>query len=180
MSIASRMLVHYLRSEYIFSRIHNLQEHRKHCIPDRIIHGSKLVCFSKNCLCFFLFCSIISNYQHCSILSCLTCRSSDITLTLRDPAKSEYLGEIHLSATLWPRSQEDKDQVSDVTLMPGWSLECSVDHTNFTFTCFIVYFMLFGSVLITICWDFVSAVNNLKVTRNIKGFRKYWIELMAH
>ncbi|XP_033608246.1 multiple C2 and transmembrane domain-containing protein isoform X2 [Cryptotermes secundus] len=37
-------------------------------------------------------------------------KSSDITLTLCDPAKSEYLGEIHLSATLWPRSQEDKDQ----------------------------------------------------------------------
>lgn len=128
---------------------------------------------------FLLVLSIVSNYQHCSILSRLTCRSSDITLTLCDPAKSEYLGEIQLSATLWPRSQEDKDQVSDVTLMPGWTLECSVVHTNFIFT------LLYISCYLVQCWllcveIFLSAVNNLKVTLNIKGFRKYWIELMVH
>ncbi|KDR14857.1 Multiple C2 and transmembrane domain-containing protein 1, partial [Zootermopsis nevadensis] len=38
--------------------------------------------------------------------------SSDVTLILRDPGKSEYLGQILLTATLWPRTQEDKDLVS--------------------------------------------------------------------
>lgn len=42
-------------------------------------------------------------------------KTSDVVLTLRDIGKSEYLGEIVLSATLWPRTQEDKDQVSYVT-----------------------------------------------------------------
>lgn len=39
-------------------------------------------------------------------------KSLEITLSLRDAAKpAEYLGELFLTATLWPRSQEDKDQV---------------------------------------------------------------------
>ncbi|XP_046999775.1 multiple C2 and transmembrane domain-containing protein isoform X1 [Schistocerca americana] len=38
-------------------------------------------------------------------------RATEITLPLRDPAKTtEYLGELQLTATLWPRSQEDKEQ----------------------------------------------------------------------
>lgn len=37
----------------------------------------------------------------------------DLALTLEDPEKpQENLGDIYLSATLYPRSQEDKDQVS--------------------------------------------------------------------
>ncbi|XP_047118535.1 multiple C2 and transmembrane domain-containing protein-like [Schistocerca piceifrons] len=39
-------------------------------------------------------------------------RATEITLPLRDPAKTtEYLGELQLTATLWPRSQEDKEQL---------------------------------------------------------------------
>jgi hypothetical protein len=113
MSVVFRLSVNYLSNEYIFSGMHNRQECRKLCTPDRIMHGSKLEYLYKDFRCYFLLFSIVSNYQRC-----LTCRSSDVTLTLCDPGKSEYLGEIHLSATLWPRSQEDKDQVSDVTLTP--------------------------------------------------------------
>ncbi|XP_021928654.1 multiple C2 and transmembrane domain-containing protein 1-like [Zootermopsis nevadensis] len=40
--------------------------------------------------------------------------SSDVTLILRDPGKSEYLGQILLTATLWPRTQEDKDLTYDI------------------------------------------------------------------
>ncbi|XP_063222777.1 multiple C2 and transmembrane domain-containing protein isoform X3 [Bacillus rossius redtenbacheri] len=37
-------------------------------------------------------------------------KPTDVTLSLRDPGKVEYLGEILLNVTLYPRSQEDKDQ----------------------------------------------------------------------
>ncbi|XP_046662457.1 LOW QUALITY PROTEIN: multiple C2 and transmembrane domain-containing protein-like [Homalodisca vitripennis] len=37
-------------------------------------------------------------------------KPTDVVLTLRDVGKAEYLGEIHLTATLWPKSQEDKEQ----------------------------------------------------------------------
>ncbi|XP_072160586.1 multiple C2 and transmembrane domain-containing protein isoform X2 [Bemisia tabaci] len=38
-------------------------------------------------------------------------RAQDISLTLQDPDKpEEYLGEIVLTTTLWPRTQEDKEQ----------------------------------------------------------------------
>nr|CAD7199382.1 unnamed protein product [Timema douglasi] len=37
--------------------------------------------------------------------------TAEVTLSLRDPGKAEYLGELQLSVTLYPRSQEDKDQV---------------------------------------------------------------------
>jgi hypothetical protein len=50
-----------------------------------------------------------------------------VTLALCDPGKSEYLGEILLSATLWPRTQEDKDQVSDVILVPLSNLQFWAD-----------------------------------------------------
>lgn len=40
-------------------------------------------------------------------------RSVDIQLALQDPARpTAQLGEIAVTVTLWPRSQEDKDQVS--------------------------------------------------------------------
>ncbi|KAL0278275.1 UNVERIFIED_CONTAM: hypothetical protein PYX00_000132 [Menopon gallinae] len=39
-------------------------------------------------------------------------KATDVKLELLDPGKNEYLGEIFLSATLIPRSQEDKDLVS--------------------------------------------------------------------
>nr|CAD7452289.1 unnamed protein product [Timema tahoe] len=38
-------------------------------------------------------------------------KTTEVTLSLRDPGKPEYLGELQLSVTLYPRSQEDKDQV---------------------------------------------------------------------
>ncbi|KAG8256518.1 Multiple C2 and transmembrane domain-containing protein 2 [Homalodisca vitripennis] len=38
-------------------------------------------------------------------------KPTDVVLTLRDVGKAEYLGEIHLTATLWPKSQEDKEQL---------------------------------------------------------------------
>ncbi|XP_014246245.1 multiple C2 and transmembrane domain-containing protein isoform X2 [Cimex lectularius] len=37
-------------------------------------------------------------------------KSTDIVLSLQDPGKSDYLGELYLSVTLCPRSQEDKEQ----------------------------------------------------------------------
>ncbi|XP_039277384.1 multiple C2 and transmembrane domain-containing protein isoform X3 [Nilaparvata lugens] len=37
-------------------------------------------------------------------------KQNDITLELCDPGKNDYLGQIFLSATLWPRTQEDKEQ----------------------------------------------------------------------
>lgn len=51
------------------------------------------------------------------------CRPTDVALTLRDIGKSEYLGEILLSATLWPRTQEDKDQVSYISVTSHWSVQ---------------------------------------------------------
>jgi hypothetical protein len=57
------------------------------------------------------------------------CRPLDVALTLRDIGKSEYLGEILLSATLWPRTQEDKDQVSYVTPAPYRSLRFAASMT---------------------------------------------------
>ncbi|XP_068083885.1 multiple C2 and transmembrane domain-containing protein isoform X1 [Anabrus simplex] len=41
---------------------------------------------------------------------------TEVTLSLRDPGKPEYLGELQLTATLWPRSQEEKEQVINVNL----------------------------------------------------------------
>lgn len=39
-------------------------------------------------------------------------RSSELTFMLQDPSRvSAQLGEIILNVTLWPRTQEDKDQV---------------------------------------------------------------------
>ena len=58
---------------------------------------------------------LIFTALYCLIHCIKLCRPSDVALTLRDIGKSEYLGEILLSATLWPRTQEDKDQVSYVT-----------------------------------------------------------------
>lgn len=43
-------------------------------------------------------------------------------MSLRDPGKPEYLGEIILTATLWPRSQEDKDQVGSTVCVSPFSL----------------------------------------------------------
>jgi len=64
-------------------------------------------------------CSPISRLIFTALYGLVHCvklyRTSDVVLTLRDIGKSEYLGEIVLSATLWPRTQEDKDQVSYVT-----------------------------------------------------------------
>lgn len=44
-------------------------------------------------------------------------RSQDLVLCLRDTNKSssnlQDLGEVVLNATLWPRTQEDKEQVCD-------------------------------------------------------------------
>ncbi|RZF41506.1 hypothetical protein LSTR_LSTR000220 [Laodelphax striatellus] len=37
-------------------------------------------------------------------------KQNDVTLELCDPGKNDYLGQIYLSATLWPRTQEDKEQ----------------------------------------------------------------------
>lgn len=39
-------------------------------------------------------------------------KSEDVILPLEDVNKSEAMGEIHLTATLLPKSQEDKEQVS--------------------------------------------------------------------
>lgn len=39
-------------------------------------------------------------------------RSTDIVMELHDPAKPNInFGELYLTATLWPRTQEDKEQV---------------------------------------------------------------------
>lgn len=38
--------------------------------------------------------------------------STDITLELKDPARpKQHLGEIYLTATLWPKNQQEKEQV---------------------------------------------------------------------
>lgn len=38
--------------------------------------------------------------------------SQDITLELKDPGRpKQHLGEIYLTATLWPRNQQEKEQV---------------------------------------------------------------------
>lgn len=38
--------------------------------------------------------------------------SHDITLELKDPARpKQHLGEISLTGTLWPRNQQEKEQV---------------------------------------------------------------------
>ncbi|XP_054277669.1 multiple C2 and transmembrane domain-containing protein-like isoform X2 [Macrosteles quadrilineatus] len=37
-------------------------------------------------------------------------KPTDVILSLKDTGKSEYLGEVHLTCTLWPKSQEDKEQ----------------------------------------------------------------------
>jgi hypothetical protein len=39
-------------------------------------------------------------------------RPTDVVLSLKDTGKSEYLGEIQLTCTLWPKTQEDKEQVT--------------------------------------------------------------------
>jgi len=72
-----------------------------------------------------LICTALYGLVHCVKL----CRPSDVALTLRDIGKSEYLGEIVLSATLWPRTQEDKDQVSYVTPTPHRSLQSAASMT---------------------------------------------------
>lgn len=39
--------------------------------------------------------------------------SQDVTLELKDPGRpKQHLGEIYLSATLWPRNQQEKEQVT--------------------------------------------------------------------
>lgn len=36
----------------------------------------------------------------------------DVVLELKDPARpKQHLGEIYLTATLWPRNQQEKEQV---------------------------------------------------------------------
>lgn len=47
-----------------------------------------------------------------TVRACVVCRPTDVVLSLLDTGKSEYLGEIYITATLWPKSQEDKEQVS--------------------------------------------------------------------
>lgn len=38
--------------------------------------------------------------------------SQDITLELKDPGRpKQHLGEIYLTATLWPKNQQEKEQV---------------------------------------------------------------------
>lgn len=38
--------------------------------------------------------------------------AQDVTLELKDPARpKQHLGEICLTATLWPRNQQEKEQV---------------------------------------------------------------------
>lgn len=38
--------------------------------------------------------------------------AQDITLELKDPARpTQHLGEIFLTCTLWPRNQQEKEQV---------------------------------------------------------------------
>lgn len=38
--------------------------------------------------------------------------SQDIILELKDPGRpKQHLGEIYLTATLWPRNQQEKEQV---------------------------------------------------------------------
>lgn len=39
-------------------------------------------------------------------------RPTDVVLSLKDAGKSEYLGEVYLTCTLWPKTQEDKEQVT--------------------------------------------------------------------
>lgn len=40
-------------------------------------------------------------------------RQQDITLELKDPARPrQHLGEIFISATLWPKNQQEKEQVT--------------------------------------------------------------------
>lgn len=40
------------------------------------------------------------------------CQSQDIILELKDPARpQQYLGEIFLTASLWPKNQQEKEQV---------------------------------------------------------------------
>lgn len=39
-------------------------------------------------------------------------RSQDVLLKLDDPSRTnKYLGELKLNVTLWPKTQEDKEQV---------------------------------------------------------------------
>lgn len=42
----------------------------------------------------------------------ILCRVHDLTLELQDTKGTEHLGEVVLSATLWPRTQQDKEQVN--------------------------------------------------------------------
>jgi hypothetical protein len=73
---------------------------------------------------YFIF-PALYGVSHCIKL----CRTSDVALTLRDIGKAEYLGEIILSVTLWPRTQEDKDQVSYATLTSLRSLQSATSIT---------------------------------------------------
>lgn len=51
-------------------------------------------------------------------------RANDISLQLQDPSRPETsLGEILLSVTLYPKTQEDKEQVSK---MPARSVSCKL------------------------------------------------------
>jgi hypothetical protein len=39
-------------------------------------------------------------------------QSQDFTLELKDPIRPrQHLGEIYITATLWPRNQQEKEQV---------------------------------------------------------------------
>lgn len=45
----------------------------------------------------------------------------DVTLELKDPARpKQHLGEISLTATLWPRNQQEKEQVGSDFLLGCW------------------------------------------------------------
>ena len=38
--------------------------------------------------------------------------AQDVTLELKDPSRPrQHLGEIYLTATLWPKNQQEKEQV---------------------------------------------------------------------
>jgi len=48
--------------------------------------------------------------------------SQDITLELKDPGRpKQHLGEIYLTATLWPKNQQEKEQVLYIYLHYSFS-----------------------------------------------------------
>lgn len=62
-------------------------------------------------------------------------KTTDLTLCLQDPSRSSaQLGEIVLSATLFPKSQEDKEQVINCYTVFLFSVFCKNQINVFLFS----------------------------------------------